>query len=339
MPIPSHADTFEVFCLQAADEGRGELLFGECLSRVRTELGPFMVGPYFPTSYLEFPLIGEPFLDVTVLYGKLQAGTRIDSRAAEGAGPVLDWFADACSELADVSFGFEMDMKDSPCPLAAIHFQPREHTDLVVPFCEAVGAAQAAPLYLGLNERMPSGWKLSFLGLFRGRPNSPLRISGYIVDEERVVCADNPQHLARLFDEIGFSAYDERMLAQVSALLALAPGPADFQLDVHPDETLGDMFALDVQFDIDDPKNVRASFRDGPGARVMKLLEQWGIADKRWKRGVQAAFARAIPVELDDGTIGRYAFALMPLWVKVRWIAGVLQPAKLYHQASADTLA
>ena len=39
-----------------------------------------------------------------------------------------------------------------------------------------------------------------------------------------------------------------------------------------------------------------------------------------------------------DGSTGRYAFTLMPQWVKARWTAGVLQPSKLYHFANACLL-
>ena len=338
MQQPSHADAFEVLCLQAADEGRGEVLFGESLARAKTALRPFMTGLEFPDVYFEFPLMGNPFLDVTVLYSHLQAGTRIDSPAAEGSGPMLDWLAETREDFEDVCCGFELDVKDADRPLAAIHFQPRGHTHLVAPFCEAAGIPQAAPLYLDLNARMPTGWELSFFGVFRGRPNSPLRVCGYLADEQKNACADDPRRLARVFDEIGFSAYDDTMLSQASKLLATAPKTVDFQFDVYPDGSLGDIFALDAQFHIEQPHAVRSSFTDGTGARVMHLFEQWGIADDRWKLGAESAFARALPVQLEDGTTGRFAFTLMPQWTKARWTAGVLQPAKLYTLGSAGLL-
>jgi hypothetical protein len=78
----SHADAFEVLCLQAADNGRGDLLFGNCFARVRKEGRAFCVGEQFPSVYLEFPLTGTPFLDVTMLYNRLPPHTRIASSAA-----------------------------------------------------------------------------------------------------------------------------------------------------------------------------------------------------------------------------------------------------------------
>lgn len=125
MRLLSHADAFEVLCLQAADEGRGDILYGSCLQRARKEGRAFMVGEEFPDVYLEFPLIGEPFLDITVLYGQLEEGTRVVSPVAAGTGATLDWFADVHRQHSDVSFGFELDVKEPQLPAAAIHFQPR----------------------------------------------------------------------------------------------------------------------------------------------------------------------------------------------------------------------
>ena len=338
MKQPSRADAFEVLVLQAADEGRGPILFGDSQNRARKALRPFMVGKSCPSIYLEFPLIGEPFLDVTVLYSELEPGTRIASAATAGTEGMLDWFASVCAENKGICCGFELDTKNEDLPAAAVHFQPRARTHLVEPFCKAVGEPERAALYLDLASRMPTGWPLSFFGMFRGRSGSPLRVCGYLNSDTQRACAHEPQLLATVFDEIGFSAYDENMLAQISALLAAAPGTTDFQFDVYPDGTLGDTFAIDIQFGVEQPEAVRVTFEDGPGARLMNLLEGWGAADGRWRLGAQAAFARAISVELDGGEVGRYAFSLLPQWAKARWTNCALQPSKLYLSASADLL-
>lgn len=294
-----------------------------------------MVGEEFPSVYLEFPLIGEPFLDVTVLYGALDPGTSIESEAAAGTQGVLDWFSGASDTNDDISFGFELDTKESELPAAAIHFQPRRQKELVRPFCEAIGEPERADLYLGLSERLPKRWPLSFFGMFRGRPNSPLRVCGYLDKREVGICGRNPGRLSKVFDSIGFEAYDRTMLAQASELLATSRVGTDFQFDIHADGRLGDTFALDIQFGIEQPHAVQASFETGIAGTIMRRLEQWGAADERWRLAPEAAFARSIPMERDDGTIGRYAFTLMPQWVKARWKSGVLQQAKLYYIAKA----
>lgn len=338
MKSPSFADSFEVLCLQAADSGRGKKIFGDSLERARSALRPFMVGPTFPSVYLEFPLIGTPFLDVTVLFGELELGTRIESEVVGDVGSMLDWFAIASKEHANISCGFEVDTKERAIPTAAVHFQPRSHLELVQPFCTALGEPERAPLFLETAGRMPKGWPLSFFGVFRGRPDSPLRVCGYLGCEEQDACAKDPKRLESAFEAMGFSAYDDAMLAQVSTLMAEGPKAVDFQFDVYPDGSFGSTFAIDVQFNIARPEAVRQSFTDGVGARVMRLLEEWGIADARWQQGAQAAFAQAISVELEDGSAGRFSFTLMPQWVKARWKNGVLQPSKLYLFGTAGLL-
>lgn len=338
LKMPSLPDAFEVLCLQAADEGRGEVLFGESFARARTMARPFMIGEQFPSVYLEFPLVGDPFLDVTMLYNKLEPGMRVESDAASGTEPMIDWFADACSDDDNVCCGFELDTKDPALPRAAVHFQPRARTELVEPFCEAIGEPERARLFLSLAERMPQGWPLSFFGLFRGRPDAPLRVCGYLGPDEQSRCVEDPGHLAVAFDQVGFSAYDEAMLGRVAELMAVSPGTVDFQFDVYDDGRIGSTFGLDVQFGIERPESVRATFEDGVGSSVMKLLESWGAADERWKLCADAAFARAVNVGLEDGGSGRFAFTLMPQWVKARWHDCTQQPSKLYHFAHAGLL-
>ena len=335
MRVPTFSDAFKVLLLQAADEGRGPVLFGESIARAREEVPPFLVGNDFPDVYLEHPLIGEPFLDVTVLLNELEPGTRVASPAAGEHAAMLDWYAEKRRENHSICCGFELDTKEAVLPTAGIHFQPRTFIDLVQPFCEAVGEPERAQLYLNQARRMPHGWPLSFFGMFRGRAASPLRVCGYLANDKKRACAENPAQLAAAFDAIGFTAYDAPMLAQVSALMAATQGQVDFQFDVFPDGSLGSIFAIDVQFDIEQPEAVRANFESGNAARVMSLLEGFGAADERWRLAAGAAFARALPVELEGGGTGRYAFTLMPQWAKARWTDRRLQPAKLYHLAHA----
>ena len=90
MRRPSHADAFQALLLQAADEGRGAELFGSSLSRAREAVPAFLVGKSFPDVYLEHPLIGEPYLDVTILYGEAPPGMRVDSPLAGDHAAMMD---------------------------------------------------------------------------------------------------------------------------------------------------------------------------------------------------------------------------------------------------------
>lgn len=336
--VPTHALAFDVLLLQAADDGRAMPLFGDGLPRVREAVPPFLVGQAFPDVYLEFPLAGEPFLDATVLYSKIEPGTRVRSSAAEGTARLFDFCARAASEHENLSWGFELDTKAWPLAPAAVHFQPREALQLVEPFFDAIGEPERARLYLDQARRMPAGWGLSFFGLFRGRPGSPLRVCGYLASEIQKRCVQDATCLGDALAAAGFEAATPEMLAQAASVMEAAPEQMDFQLDVQGNGQLGNTFALDARFGVESASDARQSFADGPAGRLMRLLESLGAADGRWRQAAEMCFARSLPVLCSDGNESRYAFTLFPRWVKARWVAGALQPAKLYCLAKAKLL-
>ena len=337
--IPTHAQAFEVLLLQAAGDHRNATLFGGRAQRVLEMMSPFLVGEKFPEIYLEFPLAGKPFLDATVLYGDLPEGTCIDSPLATGCEDALAFQIRERSIGKKVALGFEIDCSDPAPSAAGIHFQPLMHTDLVLPFCKAAGNPEKAPLYLAQSERMPDGWPLAFFGMFRGRSDSPLRVCGYLRQDEARACAADPNHLGSALKAAGFTAFDETMLAQASRILKLAPATVDFQFDVLADGSLGDMFAIDIRFNAMPSGEVVKSFAEGVDADIMGQLQEWGIADERVSHVADMCFTRGLRLQADDGSFAPFAFSLIPGWLKVRWRGGVLQPAKIYMNAGAKLLA
>ena len=321
--------------IHAASASRGEALFGDSLERVKNIL-PDFVAPVdlknFPDLYLEFPLLGDPFLDVEVLYSNIPEDARISSPLAAGTEQMIAWLAQTINEYPEVCGGFEIDTKLSPQITAAVHFQPWEHTELAMEFCEIIGEPQYGQLYRKMAVRMPKGWKPSYFGLFKGRPGSPLRIGGYMNRKQAASCVDEPLPLIRLFDAVGFTAYDEPMIREICSVLAVSPGYVDYQFDVYPDEAVGDSFAIDTSFAIQQPEAFMAAFydREGSGAKYLDLLQKWGIADERWRKGLEAVFAGAI--SLKEGAV---TFSMFPQWFKVRWTGKRLQPAKMYLLAKA----
>lgn len=338
MNIPSNNLACRTLFLQAANDGRGQALFGEDWKRTCEAVLPFVEGVPFPSLYLEFPLAGEPFLDVTVLYMKIESGTRFSSEAAAGMERVIDWYADVCPQYDSICFGFEVDGKSGVSAPAAVHFQHRRHIHLAEAFCEALGETQPGRLYMNQAARMPEGWPLAFFGMFRGRPGSPLRICGYLDDGERQRCAGNPSRLAEVFRQVGFQAYDDGMLRQAAAFLDVAREGADFQFDVYPDGSIGDTFSFDIHLGLKQSEKQRASFTDGLCAEVMRMLVSEGAADDRWQLASGMCFSYALPVEDENGMVKPYALIVCPQWVKARWRGGVLQTAKLYSEGQAGII-
>ena len=329
MNAPTQQDAFAVLCLQAADAGRGPVLLGDSVPRARELVAPFLVGDLMPEIYLEFPLAGEPFMDVTLLYGVLPEGVQIDSPLVEGTREAFGLFQQWRAQDERVACGYELDCGSAGRAAAGMHFQPRSHREFVEPFCEALGEPERARLYLAQDARMPQDWPLSFFGLFRGRPDYPLRVCGYLGDDEVESCSRDPRRIASALSQAGFEAYDDTMLEQAARVLELRGDSVDFQLDVMPDGSLGSTFAFDLRFDEMRAEEARDSFRSGSARGLVEQLQGWGIADERADLMADLAFTRGIPVRGDDGSMRGYGFSLVPGWLKVRWKDGVLQPAKM----------
>lgn len=330
MKEPAYRETFEILCLQAGNKGREALLFGDSMPRVRNAVPPFLVGKRFPEIYFEFPFTGSPFLDVTILYGELDPGTRIASPAAGDCGPLLDWIEKARRDHTNISFGFELDTNQTELPLAAIYFQPGVNTELAVPFCELLGESGRGILYRDMARQMPKGWPLSFFGSFRGRGDFPLRVCGYLGCDEKKACAADPTHIAAAFDRIGFAAYDKQMITQIAEVLRIAPRSVDFQFDLLSDGSLGDIFSLGICVLENSASSMRRSFECGPLAHLMNYLKVQGLADERTDLIKSSVMKLLVPVECCDGSDAKYLFAYRPKWIKVRWKNGKLKQAKGY---------
>jgi hypothetical protein len=72
-----------------------------------------------------------------------------------------------------------------------------------------------------------------------------------------------------------------------------------------------------------------------PTAPICRTLQEWGLADERWRLIAGAAFARHVPFDREDGSQGRFALCCMFNYTKVKFANAVAQPAKFYLRMSA----
>lgn len=318
-----------------ASGGRGEQLFGDSLERVRKAVPEFLGNGSFPDIYLEFPLSGEPFIDIslTAVMDDTSEASYIASPLAKDTDSMIEYIRAAYGKYPDVSGGFEIDTRSADPGPAAVHFQPREHTELAAGFCEATGEPLYGQLYEEMVRRLKDSWEPSYFGLFRGRPGFPLRVGGYLCQGEISRCTDDPERIVRTFEAAGFKTYDDQMIEQIVAVMSLTPTQNEFQFDIFPDGTVGDIFSLSTNFDIGQPGDVLASLKDGYGADYFDLLKKWDIADSRLEKVPEAVFANMLP-------LGNMAvtFSAFPQWFKVRWKDSKLQQAKGYLLIKAAEL-
>ena len=310
-----------------ASDGRGELLYGDSLERVKNTVPPFLGNGPFPDIYLESPLSGEPFLDIslTAVFDEASETAYITSPLADDTEGMMEFLRNSRAKYPEVSGGFEIDTGASVPGPAAVHFQPRHHTELTGGFCEAIGEPLYGKLYEEVVRRLKDSWHPSYFGLFRSRPGFPLRIGGYLSQEEIRLCIDDPDRIVRTFEAVGFKAYDDQMISQIISVMSVTPTCNEFQFDIFPDGTAGDIFSLSTSFAIGQPEDVLTSFKEGDGARYFDLLKQWNIADDRLDKVPGAVLASMLPIGNMSVT-----FSVFPQWFKIRWNDRKLQPAKVY---------
>ena len=311
----TYEDTFNIMCDHLQERACDRLFSADDLQRVRTVVPPFLVGRRFPEIYLEFPLAGSPFLDATILYNKLSGDEMITSPLAQGCDEMLRIFADLQKDHPRLCCGFEIDAGRQGSA-AAIHFEPYGHTETVPIFCKSIGMEAYAELYLKTAERMKNIWPLSFFGMFRGRSDAPLRVCGYLGTKSTGSLYSAKDTVVTAFDKAGFSAYDDKMLEEIRAVLDAASLGVDYQIDIYPDGTTDDTFSFDVSL-------------SGNDDMIMSLLTDWRIADERLDMMGKMRSCFAIPFVNGDG-ITAYIMIIKPLWVKFRWKNKLLQNAKCY---------
>lgn len=331
---PSQMTVFDALYSIAAGDGRGEALFGNSFGIARDVYERTLIGDGYPAAYIEFPLLGSPGFDLLSVHGTARPGSRFAPGAGFGYQAMLDWFSGICDKGINASCGIELDTSVGETERAGVYLQYREHTDLIAPFLKSIGEEARAESFLTVTDRMPEGWPPAYVGLFPGREGTPLRIGGYLGDAIQKACADDPALLAAQFDRVGFSAYNDEMLSQCSVFLSLAPS-VDFQFDIMPDGTLGDVFGLSLSFNETKPREARVCMESGYGARICRTLQEWGLADERWRLIAGAVFARHVPFDREDGSQGRFALCCMLNYAKVKFAGAVAQPAKFYLRMSA----
>jgi hypothetical protein len=326
---PSQMTVFDALYSIAAGDGRGEALFGNSFGIARGAYERTLIGDGYPAAYIEFPLLGSPGFDLLSVHDTVRPGSRFAPGAGFGYQAMLDWFSSVRKKGANVSCGIELDTSVGETERAGVYLQHRKHSDLIAPFLESIGEQSRTDSFLAVADRMPEGWPPAYVGLFPGRAGTPLRIGGYLENAIQKACADDPALLAAYFDQIGFSAYDDEMLSRCAALLPLAPS-VDFQFDIMPDGTLGDVFGLSLSFNEPKPRESRACMESGYGARICRTLQEWGLADERWSLIAGAVFARHVPFDREDGSRGRFALCCKLNYAKVKFASAVAQPAKFY---------
>lgn len=330
MHLMNNKTAFSMLLSHVISEGRGEVLYGNYIDKVKKCVPNLLGEGPFPDIYLECPLLGTPFLDVVIVFEKSAKSGGSKSPLVPDLDLILDSFSRIMERYPEVNGGFEVDTGSFESEVAGIHFQPRAHIELVEGFCETIGEASYGRLYEEMARRLKGLWAPEYFGVLRGRPGAPLRVAGYIGKREMLSYAKDPERIIRVFEAAGFTAFDDAMIEQICSVFKASPGTSDFQFDIYPDGSTGETFSLSALHNIRRRQETLNTFYAGDDADYINLLTDWGIADERWKKVVDTVFNGTIPMK--GGSI---AFLAFPQAFKVRWKGKRLQPAKAYVMAKA----
>lgn len=318
----------------AARDGRDRDLFGPYASRGVEAFARSVPGVGFPELWFELPMAGNPWFDLHVLTARtdLSAGKVPAPEACGGYPAVFGWFAGA-ENGRQLALSWDLNAGDGR-PAAAIQLLLSQRDDRTAfDFLKAARRPEAAPAYQAFLSRLPEDWFACYLGVFPSRPGHFLRVECIPTDHLQRAYARDPSLIARHLSQAGFAHLSDSLLSGCQAL-ASAPFQFEFQFDVDENGSAGATLGASVRFAVgDDVSGRMQSFRStGAAGALMEELEKQGLADGRWRRLEETAFAQKL-------TFGSESCLLFcaPVFIKLRWRPGKPPDAKAYLMAGVQT--
>lgn len=324
---------YDILYALAARDGRQDALFGSCAPLARAAFSQSCPGDAFPELWFELPLAGDPWFDLHVLTAResLEPGMDFSPGETGGHPELFEWFAGA-PDVRQLALSYDVRSGDIAHPaVQLLVWNARMHG----PFLERAGGEGAAEAFRAFERRLPEGWFACYTGLFPGRADFGVRVE----------CIPTPE-LSRAY--AGDAALLEAHLRQVGGgepgfigettisrchLLAQTPFQLEFQFDVLPDGSTGDTLGASLRFSAPtgDAGDEGAFQAGGAVGDLMEQLEQWGLADGRWRLLPDTVLVKRIERAGESVTASNY-----PAFVKLRWRAGEPLDAKTYLMATFD---
>ena len=302
---------------ESGHPGNAELAFDAFLSCA--------VGDVMPVLYFEVPLLGRPRFDLQVCIDRasLPEGARLPEGAPPGLQGAVDWLLRDGNGCTGVDVAFDVSTGDIRSPQVIAFTNGCETCDLESLFA-CVGDADAVNRYNAAQLRVPQGWGPWYTGLIPQRQGRLVRLDYFVGGGKTAQYSQDIGLLAADLQQMGYRASDFE-LARCADLLA-HPFRLNIQLDVLEDGSMGPVLGYNASFRVPSPTAMRASASDGAISRIMQLVEEWGLADERWRllAGRCIGFKSVLP---DDRTLMMYS---VPTFLKVRMTPEELVDAKVY---------
>lgn len=308
-------------------DGREAELMGEGPERLLEASGRLALdGVPVASCFVEAPLSGESRYDSLVCHNPrhYSPGCRIADASLAQVQSAVDWV----SGLTFKPFlHFELDAAGEGT-LSVIHCKIEGNLEIAEEFFRAVGEEKRTEAFVRTVNNLPEGWMCQYTGVFPGRTTNNTRMEVKPVGHKprRLLC--DPAYLKNCFDKIGFKAYDENMLKDISRLAEIQ-NQISIQFDMLPDGTFLPVLSVLSLYEKGRPDNESLFGEDGMIRRTCEIYEEMGISDGRWRKIEPCLFSNR-----------RYFFGssgfeiwkqnCYPCCTKAKWIGARKQPAKFY---------
>lgn len=281
---------------RAADEGRGEALFGaDTLEQGTAALrrGAVEGMEKGVSFYFEFPFIGAPRMDLMVSYNCSDLPRDISFAEGEDYGQYARFFKECAADPALCHYicGFSFDLSDmadktEEKSMPGIYLLPsfdRPNVDYVPMMLTRLGGAERVPGVMAAFAAAPKSWQPYYAGYMPGRRGAPTRLGFFVSTESQLRYKKNPEFLGRevsSYAHIPWTDKGRKLMAEL-----IEGDVYDLQFDLYPNGTFGNDVGvtLNLGFNDVDARYSAGYLEKGVAGRIMDKLEAAGLADERWR--------------------------------------------------------
>ena len=323
---------YDIIYALAARDGREQVLFGDCAPNAHEAFAHSLPGGGFPELWFELPLAGEPWFDLHALASRehLNPDAPFAPETCGGNPGAFAWFAAREEGVRQLALSWDVSAGDGGSPAVQL-LVSTDDAQVTCDFLEAAGRGDAAPSYRAFRKRLPEGWFACYAGVFPRRTVPHLRVECIPAGPLQRAYAEDPALLEAHLRQTGLADLGDTMLLRCQ-VLAKTPFSLEFQFDVDESGRAGSTFGASVRFSSPSEGGKRQPFDpDGKAGELMRQVEDWGLADGRWRLLSDASFATW--ATLGDESSLLYCY---PAFLKLRWRDGDPVDAKAYLIAGLD---
>lgn len=313
----------------AAINGREKRLFGNCAATALQEFEFSLAQGRFPELWFEFPLLGDPWFDLHMLFTQDDLAFGDDKAIGPCAGhpEMFEWFAAQKSGARQLAVSWDTSSGDVSHPALQLLVWKKD-PQVTCDFLSTAKRSDAVLAYRTFVDSLPEDWFACYAGVFPRRTTPFLRVECIPKEYQQREYAQNIDLLEEHLRQVGFTAFGDTLLERCQTL-AKTPFQLEFQFDVNEDGTAGSTLSASVRFSAADNVDWSQPFDpNGAAGELMRTIEEWGLTDDRWQLMADTAFAKGISRSGESSQL--FCF---PAFIKLRWRDGQPLDAKAYLMA------